>query len=63
MKNSDSVMQEVWFAKDVNAKKHQNLAAYMAYLRKQAKRKHPGGRITLAKRTDAQPNQLLVNQM
>ena len=48
MKPSDSVMQEVWLAKEVNVKKHQSLTAYMAYLRKQAKRKHAGGRIACA---------------
>lgn len=46
MKHTDPVMQEVWQAKEANAKKHENLAAYMSYLRKQAKRKHPGGRVT-----------------
>jgi hypothetical protein len=45
MKTTDPVMQEVWQAKEANAKKHQNLATYMAYLRKQAKRKHAGGRV------------------
>ena len=39
MKQSDPVMQEVWQAKEANVKKIQNLATYMAYLRKQAKRK------------------------
>lgn len=53
MKTSDPVMQEVWQAKEANAKKHENLAAYISYLRKQAKRKHPGGRVT-GKPTDAQ---------
>lgn len=45
MKNTDPVMQEVWHAKESNVKKHQSLALYMAYLRKQAKRKHAGGRV------------------
>lgn len=45
MKTSDPVMQEVWQAKEANAKKYQNLAAYMSFLRKQAKRKHAGGRV------------------
>lgn len=45
MKHTDAVMQEVWQAKEANAKKHQNLAAYMAHPRKQAKRKHAGGRL------------------
>ena len=48
MKHIDPVMQEVWQAKEANAKKHQSLAAYMAYLRKQAKRKHAGGRVACA---------------
>lgn len=48
MKPSDPVMQEVWQAKEANAKKFQNLAAYMAYLRKQTKRKHAGGRVAVA---------------
>ena len=45
MKHADPVMQEVWQAKEANAKKHENLTAYMAYLRKQGKRKHAAGRI------------------
>ena len=45
MKNADPVMQEVWQAKDANAKKHQNLAAYLAFLRQQSNRTHPGGRL------------------
>jgi hypothetical protein len=45
MKTADPVMQEVWHAKEANAKKHASLAAYMAYLRKQAKKTHAGGRI------------------
>ena len=48
MKHTDPVVQEVWQAKEANAKKHQSLAAYMAYLRKQAKRKHAGGRVACA---------------
>ncbi|MEQ1806078.1 MAG: hypothetical protein ABL900_11955 [Burkholderiaceae bacterium] len=40
-------MQEVWRAKQANATKHRSLAAYMAFLRKQATRKHPGGRVCL----------------
>lgn len=48
MKQSDPVMQEVWQAKEANVKKFQNLATYMAYLRKQAKRKHTGGRVTVS---------------
>jgi hypothetical protein len=48
MKHTDPVMQEVWQAKEANAKKHQSLAAYMAFLRKQAKRKHAGGRVACA---------------
>lgn len=47
MKPADPVMQEVWRAKEANAKKFQNLAAYMAYLQKQTKRKHAGGRVTV----------------
>ena len=35
MKHTDTVMQEVWQAREANAKKHGNLAAYIAYLRKQ----------------------------
>ena len=38
-------MQDVWQAKEANAKKHQSLAGYVAYLRKQSKQKHPGGRV------------------
>lgn len=45
MKTADPVMQEVWHAKDANAKSHPTLAEYMAFLRKQAKRKHAGGRV------------------
>ena len=45
MKHTDPVMQEVWQAKEANAQKHGNLAAYMAYLRKQGKRKHAAGRV------------------
>ena len=45
MKNADPVMQDVWQAKQANAKKHQSLAGYVAYLRKQSKQKHPGGRV------------------
>ena len=48
MKHTDPVMQEVWQAKEANAKKYQSLAAYMAYLRKQAKRKHAGGQVACA---------------
>ena len=47
MKQSDPVMQEVWQAKEANAKRFQSLAAYMAYLQKQAKRKHAGGRVAV----------------
>jgi hypothetical protein len=46
MKTVDPVMQEVWQAKEANAKAYQTLAAYMAHLRKQAKRKHAGGRVS-----------------
>ena len=46
MKNADPVMKDVWQAKEANAKKYSNLAAYVAYLRKQSKKKHPGGRVT-----------------
>jgi len=45
MKNADPVMHEVWRAKEVNAQKHETLSAYMAYLRKQGKPRHPAGRI------------------
>ncbi len=45
MKNADAVMQDVWQAKEATAKKYRNLAAYVAYLRKQSRRKHPGGRV------------------
>jgi hypothetical protein len=45
MKTTDPVMQEVWRAKDANAKIHKNLAEYMAFLRKQSRRKHAGGRV------------------
>jgi hypothetical protein len=45
MKNTDPVMQEVWRAKEANAKTHLTLTAYMAYLRKQSKKKHAGGRV------------------
>jgi hypothetical protein len=48
MKHTDPVMQEVWQAKEANAKKHQTLAAYMAFLRKQTKRKHASGRVAYA---------------
>ena len=48
MKNADPVMQDVWHAKEANAKKHGGLAAYIAYLRKQSKRKHAGGRVPAA---------------
>ena len=48
MKQSGPVMQEVWQAKEANVKKFQNLATYMAYLRKQAKRKHTGGRVAVS---------------
>ena len=44
MKSADPVMQDVWRAKEANAKKHGNLAAYVGYLRKQSKRGHPGRR-------------------
>ena len=53
MKHTDPVMQEVWRAKSANAKRHGSLAAYMAYLRKQGKRKHAAGRIGVP--TDAEP--------
>jgi hypothetical protein len=45
MKHTDAVMQEVWQAKEINVKRYQSLAAYLAYLRKQAKLKHAGGRV------------------
>ncbi len=48
MKHTDPVMQEVWQAKEINVKRHPSLAAYMVYLRKQAKRKHAGGRVECA---------------
>ena len=48
MKNADPVMQDVWRAKEANAKKHQSLAGYVAYLRKQSKQEHPGGRVPAA---------------
>ena len=48
MKNADPVMQDVWQAKEANAKKHQSLAGYLAHLRKQSKQKHPGGRVPAA---------------
>jgi hypothetical protein len=45
MKHTDPVIEEVWRAKEANAKQHPSLAAYMAYLRKQGKRKHAAGRV------------------
>jgi hypothetical protein len=45
---ADPVMQEVWRAKQANATKHRSLATCIAFLRKQAGRKHPGGRVSLA---------------
>lgn len=48
MKNADPVMQDVLQAKEANAKKHQSLAGYLAFLRKQSKQKHPGGRVPAA---------------
>ncbi len=53
MKHTDPVMHEVWRAKAVNAKKHETLSAYMAYLRKQGKLQHAAGRI--AAPTNARP--------
>jgi hypothetical protein len=53
MKPSDPVMQEVWQAKDTNAKKFQTLAAYMSHLRKQAKRNHAGGRVAVSTTTSS----------
>jgi uncharacterized protein with von Willebrand factor type A (vWA) domain len=50
MKTIDPVMQEVWQAKQINAQKHQNLAAYLAFLRKQSKLKHLAGRLSSANR-------------
>lgn len=49
MKNADPVMQDVWHAKEANAKKHGSLAAYITYLRKLSERKHAGGRVPAAK--------------
>jgi hypothetical protein len=51
MKTADPVVQEVWHAKEAHAKAHQTLAAYVAHLRKQAKRKHAGGRVPCAPST------------
>ena len=48
MKHIDPVMQEVWLAKEANAKTHKSLAQYMAWLRLQGKRKHTGGRVVVA---------------
>ena len=45
MKTIDPVMQEVWKAKDANAKTYKNLSTYLAYLQKQSRRKHVGGRV------------------
>lgn len=47
MNKADPVMQEVWRAKQTNAAKHQSLAAYIVFLRKQTNRKHPGGSVSL----------------
>jgi hypothetical protein len=54
MNQADPVMQDVWRAKAANATKHQSLAAYMAFLRKRGKRKHPGGRIGLPANAEGQ---------
>ena len=48
MKQSDPVMQEVWQDKEANVEKFQNLATYMANLRKQAKQTHTGGRVAVS---------------
>ena len=48
MNKADPVMQEVWQAKETNSRKYVTLAAYMKFLRKQAKRKHPGGNVSVS---------------
>ena len=45
MKNADPVMQDVWHAKEANAKKHGSLAAYITYLRKLSERKPLGEQV------------------
>lgn len=55
MKHTDPVIEEVWRAKEANAKKHRSLAEYLAYLRKQGKRKHAGGRIAAPANVKAAP--------
>lgn len=53
MKNTDAVMKELWFAKQTIVKRHKNIAAYVAFLRKLGKREHPGGRIAAPPPTKA----------
>ncbi len=55
MTHTDLVIKAVWLAKEANARKHKNLADYMAYLRKQGKRKHAAGRITAPTASPAKP--------
>ncbi len=55
MNKADPVMQDVWRAKAANASKHQTLSAYVAFLRKQSKRTHAGGRIGLPANTGGLP--------
>lgn len=45
MKNDDPIMQDVRQAKEANAKKHQSLATFVANLREQPRKTHPGGRV------------------
>ncbi len=45
MTHTDDVMKELWLAKQTIVKRHKNIAAYVAFLRKRGKREHPGGRI------------------
>ena len=45
MTHTDDVMKELWLAKQTIVKRHKNVAAYVAFLRKQGKRNHPGGRV------------------
>ena len=45
MTHTDEVMKELWLAKQTIVKRHKNIATYVAFLRKQDKLDHPGGRI------------------
>jgi uncharacterized protein with von Willebrand factor type A (vWA) domain len=60
MKTIDPVMQEVWQSKQMNAQKHQNLASYIAFLRKQSRLKHVAGRLPHAKRSNKQAGSSLA---